>query len=161
MYPVPVILLSVVDTGIWSLEQLRSWADELIGQLRRPALWLLELSTSRTVQEAELAIRGGVKRAQVMLPEDHGDLLVGLLALQFERGELQEQDFAASVGDVLDAYEGSRLNVELWYRLTSNGRTVTTASKEITDDLARIAAEAEQRLSQIETVAVDPFFSVP
>ena len=157
----PAILFSIVDTGTWSLEELRTWADKLIEKLPRPALWLLDLSTSRSFPEAKSAIREGLKDAQIMLPDDLGDLLVGFLALRCQREQHQAQHFAAAVGDVLDAYGASRLDVERWYRLTSHGREVTAESKAVTDELARVAVEAEDRLRQIDSVVADPFFQVP
>ena len=161
MVPISVILFSVVDTGAWSLEQLRTWADNVIEELPRPALWLLDLSASRSVQEANSAVQRGLKDAQIMLPDDIGDLLVGFLALRRQRGQLDARQFAAAVGDVLDAYGASRLDVEQWYLLTSHGEEVTGAARAVTDDLARVAAAAEDRLSQVDSAAADHLFRAP
>ncbi|MCK6523546.1 hypothetical protein L6R49_19215 [Myxococcota bacterium] len=153
MFPVSAILFSVVDTGAWSLDQLRTWADRLIEGRPRSDLWLLDLSTSRSVQEASSAVRRGLMDAQIMLPDDIGDLLVGLLALRFQRGQLDARQFSAAVGDVLDAYGASRLDVEQWTLLTSHGEEVTGALRSITDDLARVAAACEDRLRQLDSLA--------
>jgi hypothetical protein len=161
MVPVSAILFSVVDTETWSLNQLRTWADRVIEELPRPALWLLDLSTSRSVQEANSAVRRGLKDAQIMLPDDLGDLLVGFLALRCQRGQLDARQFAAAVGDVLDACGASRLDVEQWSLLTSYGKEVTAASRAVIDDLARVAAACEDRLSQVDSVAADHFFRGP
>lgn len=153
MYPVSAILFSVVDTGAWSLDQLRTWADRLIEERPHSPLWLLDLSTSRSLQEASSAISRGLKDAQIMLPDDMGDLLVGFFALRFQRGQLDARQFAAAVGDVLDAYGSSRLNVEQWNLLTSHGEEVTGALRAVTDELARAAAASEDRLRQLDSLA--------
>lgn len=158
MYPVPAILFSVVDTGTWSLEQLRTWADRLIERLPSPPVWLLDLSVSRSVQEAMSTIRVGLIEGQIVLPNDLGDLIVGLLALRYQRNDLQWDHFVKAVGDALDAYGGSRFDVDLWHQVTSHGWEATPAARVATDDLARVAVEAEERLRQIDSVALDPFF---
>jgi hypothetical protein len=103
-----VTLFAVLDCGIWNATQFTSWADNLIIKLKRPKSWLIDLSMSNTVSAGLEIIRNAIIEYELLLPESIVDLMVGLILLRFDNGDLSFSDAHKKVVDILDAYEGSR-----------------------------------------------------
>lgn len=49
-------LYAIADSEYWTLEQLQSWADAIIAQVKSPKPWLCSLSLSKSFAEASSAI---------------------------------------------------------------------------------------------------------
>ena len=140
---IATLLFGVVDTQVWSMSQLRKWADTKIEAASAPSEWLLDLSVSSTYEQAATAIRLLLRNRGSALPEDISDLLVGLTYIRFSQHQLSQEEMVAAVGDILDAYGSSIIDVEGWYEQAGWGR-------ELTDTLSRLASEADAYLSLLD-----------
>jgi hypothetical protein len=154
----PAVLFAVIDTGIWSVEQVRAWADRLIDEGAASTSWLFDLSVASTLGDAASAMRHRFVERGFVLPDDFAEVLVGLLYLRFQRGDLTRQQLEASVADVLDAYETPGFDVEGWTEQMKSGADIPASTKARLEHMARASAEALERLRDVSLVKRDPFF---
>lgn len=144
---IATLLFGVVDTQVWSMSQLRTWADTQIEAASAPSEWLLVLSLSSTHEEAAAAIRQLLRERGSTLPEDVSDLLVGLTYMRFLHDQLSRREMVAAVGDILDAYGSFIIDVEGWYEQAG---AEAGWGRELADTLSRLASEADAYLSLLD-----------
>lgn len=141
-----VILFSVLDCNVWSIDQLTSWADKLIARLEQPKAWLADLSISDTVDECLEVIRKTMKESGVLLPDDIGDLMAGLILLRFDNGDLSDEAARSQVIDVIDAYGASCADAEAAAQLDLND-AVYLRIREIAEQAMKHLSSGQLRLS--------------
>ncbi len=154
----PAVLFAAIDAGIWSAEQVRAWADRLIEEAAVSTAWLFDLRVASTLGDAASAMRHRFGERGFVLPDDFAEVLVGLLYLRFQRGDLTRQQLEASVADVLDAYEAPGFDVEGWTEQMNSGADIPASTKARLEQMARGSAEALDRLRDMSLVKGDPFF---
>lgn len=151
MYPLPIVLFAAVDTGVWSIEELRAWADALIEKTETSEQWLFDLSLASTQSEAAEIIRQELRRRSLSFPDNVADLLVGLTYLRFIRTEISLRAFVAEIGDILDAYEGSFVDMEGWVDRMNASHRLPDDLKATLENLGR---RAERSLARLRVFAV-------
>lgn len=120
MNNVLTILFAVLDCNAWSISQIISWSDGLISRLDHPRAWLIDLSVSNSVDDCLDVIREAMREFGLVLPENVGDLMAGLILLRFDNGELSSEDAIKYLADVVDAYEGGCVDAEAAGMLSLN-----------------------------------------
>jgi len=115
-----VILFTVLDCNTWSIEQLTTWTDKLIARLEQPKAWLADLSISDSIDESLEIIRNTMKVTGVLLPDSIGDLMAGLILLQYDNGKLSAEAARKHLVDVIDAYGASSVDAEAAGQLDLN-----------------------------------------
>lgn len=158
MYRLPFVLFAAIDTRIWLIEQVRFWADSWIQAATAPAVWVMDLSLVLTLDEAEAAIRRTFGERSVLLPDDIANLMIGMLYIRFQQGDLGREQFVSEVADVIDAYEPSILDVERWTKEMA-GSATSASLEQILSGLARDSAVALGQLTDVGCLNADPFFS--
>jgi hypothetical protein len=158
MYALPVILFAAIDTASWSIDEIRAWADRQIREADCLPSWLVELSTSTSLDQAAEAVRGEL-RNRLTLPEDFSTLLMGLIYLRFRTGSISKEQLLRDVGDVVDAYGGSAFDVESWYQQME----APGIPAQVETALQGFALQAEASLLQLQTTrnAADELFWRP
>jgi hypothetical protein len=155
VHQLPIVLFAAIETGTWSTEQVRSWADAVIQSVPVPASWVLDLSLARTPRAASAIVTNALDKAGITMPHDLPELLVGLLYTRLQRGELSIEEFVSEVADIIDAYEASVFDLERWNleaaRLESDdslrrelvvlGSCASDALSTLKDDSGRIAGD--------------------
>lgn len=157
MSHLPAVLFAAIDTGTWSVEQVRAWADRLVEDAAADAAWLFDLSVASTLRDAAKSVRQRFQERGFVLPDQFAELLVGLLYLRFRRGDLTRKQLEADVADVLDAYDTAAFDVEGWTDQMS-GPDIPAATKALLERMAQSSAEALDALEDIRRVKQDPFF---
>lgn len=158
MFRLPHVLFAVIDTRLWSIDQIRAWADKLITEMTDPASWLLNVSVATTSEEAANAVREALRARGVVLPEDIGGLLIGLLCRRFTRGDSARAQFIAEVADVLDAYEVSGPDVEMWSLQMAEESEPSLSTRAWLNAMEQEATARLAELEEVEHVRSDPFF---
>ena len=106
MPPMPVILLAMLESRFWTVDQAVALVERLLGACQVPEAWITRLSLSRDRQEAEEAIRKGCGDLGIRLPEDYGEMVVGFVYLRFQEGQSGAAQVRSELNDVFDAFDG-------------------------------------------------------
>jgi hypothetical protein len=80
--------------------------------LNCPKGWLADLSISDSADAALEAVRTAMRESGVVLPDNVGDLMAGLILLRFDSGELSVGAARARLVDIVDAYGASTVDAE-------------------------------------------------
>lgn len=155
VYALPVTLFAVIETSTWTTDEVRSWADAVIQAAAVPASWALDLSLVEARRDASAVAMRAVEDAGLLLPDDFAELLVGLLYLRLQRGDLSRERFVAEVGDVVDAYQASAFDLESWTRNAANFDSGESPKAEL-GTLGARASDALGVLKDIAQAAGDP-----
>lgn len=158
MYQLPAALFAVIETGTWTVEEVRAWADAVIQAVAVPARWVLDLSLARSRPDASAAATRALEEGGGMLPDDLPELMIGLLYLRLQRGDLSKRDFVAEVGDVADAYQASVFDSERWAREATH----LDSADSLRAELAALSARASETLSILKDgarLSSDPFIA--
>jgi len=113
-------LFAVLDCDAWSVSQLTSWTDRLISRLESPKIWLINLSINGSVNGCLEVICDTMKESNVLLPDDIGDLMAGLILLRFDNGEFSAEVAKTHLVDVIDAYGTNCVDAEAAGKLDLN-----------------------------------------
>jgi hypothetical protein len=157
MYALPVVLFAVLDTGTWSVDEMRAWADRQILEAKEVPEWLAQLSLGSDVHEGAKSVVTQLTRYSI-LPEDVARLLAGLTYLRFRRGEMPREQMISKIGGIVDAYAGTVFDVESWYEQMSAPTEVSADVERIVDQLASEAAAALRRLQDVRSAGDDSFW---
>lgn len=149
MYALPVTLFAVIETSTWTTDEVRSWADAVIQAAAVPASWVLDLSLVEARRDASAVAMRAVEDAGLLLPDDFAELLVGLLYLRLQRGDLSREKFVAEVGDVVDAYQASAFDLESWTRNAAN----FDSGESLKAKLGTLGAHASDALGLLKDIA--------
>jgi hypothetical protein len=159
MYPLAIALFGALDTEAVSLDEIKEWADrQLLERDAPPRNWLFELSISSTISEAAEALMREM-RGRLHLPDNISNLLIGLLYLRYRRGEIPKERLVVDVGDVLDAYGGSLMDVEAWVSQTEREASMSNATHALLEELSAQAEAVLTRLLATRSAATDEFWS--
>jgi len=96
------VLFAVIDTKVWDLKQLTSWADTLIARSECSDDWLTALSLSKSEGDALKAVRQAMMQHQVVLPDDMANLMVGLVLVRLSSGALGTAEAKCQLVDEVD-----------------------------------------------------------
>lgn len=158
MFDLPSVLFAVVDTGLWPIEQVRAWADQVIDRSAKPAVWLMDLCMASTAREAGDVIQGALRARETMLDDDIGELVVGLLYERFRHSTLPRDRFISEVADALDAYEPPAIDVETWNETMGTTTAVPDSLQALLEGMCERAADAVVRLGDVAQAVAHPFF---
>lgn len=159
MYALPVILFGAIDTEAVSIDDLKAWADQQILLAETPAPeWLIDLSFSSTLRQASQALRNEMRR-RLVLPDGVSNLLTGLTYLRYRRGEISRERLVIQVGEILDAYDASLMDVESWEAQMAGASDIPVRVRPMLDKLAVQAEEALSRLLNTRTAGNEEFWS--
>ena len=100
------ILLAMLESRFWTLDQAKAWADGLLKRCQVPAHWLTQLSLSRSHEEAVTAVRNGMADYSIFLPDNYGEISAGFVRCRFLAGNTGAQEFRTELLDVFDAFDG-------------------------------------------------------
>ena len=112
-----VILFAILDCKVWSIDQIRLWADRLIAKSTHPRSWLIDLSVSGCTDDCVEVVRKAMWEFNVLLPDSTGDLMAGLILQRFDKAELSVEAARHYLVDVVDAYGASCVDAEAAGRL--------------------------------------------
>lgn len=107
------ILFVLLDLQGWSVTRVKSWADNLIMRLDSPAFWLTDMSLAQSRDDALAVVSSTMRDFGLSLPDNVADLMVGIVLLRHQSGELSGEDANAMVFDIADAYEMHRISLEM------------------------------------------------
>ncbi len=143
-----VALFAVVDTNTWSFQQIRSWADESLLCSQCPRLWLTDLSMSTSMEDALSAVRDGLRECMVVLPEDVGDLMAGLVFIRLHKGVIDSHEARRQLIDLVDAYSATHFDMESLMELgfENSGAMLSTG---VDQELERLSKTAEEVLKYL------------
>ncbi len=106
------ILFAILDCKVWNIDQITDWTDQIIPKLDNPKAWLLELSTSNSVDSSLEIILEAMKESSVSLPDNIGNLMAGFILLQFDKGVLSAELAKSYLIDIVDAYGANSIDAE-------------------------------------------------
>lgn len=107
-----IILFSIVDLKFWSAKDLVAWVDELVMKIDSPKNWLIDLSMARTRDDQLNVIRRMMDELMIVFPENIGDLMVGIVLLQYDAGRLTNELTKEELIDIIDGNPASGLDAE-------------------------------------------------
>lgn len=119
----------------------------------------MDLSLARTHREASAVVMRAFKLRGLFLPDDLPDLMIGLLYLRLQRGDIQLGEFASKVADVVDAYEASIFDSERWTRESAS----LESSESLQQVLTALSERASAALHQFQDegrAGADRFFDI-
>ncbi len=147
-----VQLFAVADSGLWSVSDFRQWADRLILRLDNPAAWLLSVSMSASIEEVLDILRVTLQCDGAVLPDNFGDILIGLYYCRYRMGEISRGDLMRNVIETHDAYGGSVLDSEALLDVGRAHRGAPSALARLQEQMEKLSAVGEQ----LETYLRDP-----
>ena len=106
------ILCACVDTKFVSVSGIVAWAENLVMRIPEPQYWLLELTGSRTAEDALRVLHEKRSHDCIVSDDQYGALCVGLWYLRFVRGEITYSDLEGGVTDDVDAYPFEEFDIE-------------------------------------------------
>lgn len=125
-----IILFAVLDTSSWDINELSYWVDRLLSRLEHPKTWISDLAINNSVASCLDIIRGAMKESGISFPDNIGNLMVGLILLRFDRGELSAEAARTQLIDIIDAYGTTFLDAEKAVKLDLN-HTIYSEIREI------------------------------
>lgn len=141
MYNLLVILFAVLDCKVWDIKQLVLWADRIIVRSAHPKAWLINISTSGSLEESLAVIRNAMKEFGVLLPDNVGDLMAGLILLRFDNREIPAEAVRHHLFDIIDSYGMSYIDVEATEELDLNNEVYSEIRKIAEQAMAHLKSE--------------------
>lgn len=112
-------LCAIAESELWTISEFRGWADSLISVAERPAVWLINLSMSKSLDDVENLLSSGLMSYGQTLPENYGELLLSFLCLRYRKNAIGRRDLLSKLFDVCDAYETGVFNMSELAELAS------------------------------------------
>ncbi len=109
------ILCASLDTKFASLPSVVTWAENLVMRIPEPQYWLLELTGSRTTDDALRVLKQKMVDESIRFDDQYGALCVGFWYLRFARGEITYSALEGGVTDDVDAYPFDGFDIEYFH----------------------------------------------
>ena len=116
-----VEFFAAVDCKVVNDSEVRAIAEAISEKIVSPREWIMHLRVSDSSEESIRLIREAMKDLGVMLPDDIGDLMVGLILLRYEEEGLPAEATRLELFDVVDAYGSTCIDLaSVWELKPSN-----------------------------------------
>lgn len=141
------ILYACLDTKFGNVSGIVGWAENLVVGLSEPQYWLLELTGSRTTDEALRVLRQKMGDESIRFDDQYGALCVGFWYLRFARGEITYSDLEGGVIDDVDAYPFDGFDIEYFQTRFSLAGPRLDPDSELGRMLQTLGEQAERSFS--------------
>lgn len=130
-------LFAGIETNYISLEQLDSWATEIISTLSEPAIWLLYILGCSSTEMLLDVLRSVANEIGLILDQEYTDLSLGFIYLKYKNGEMTLAELESSLIDYAGYEDNRNFDVEKIFQIFKDKKNVKKLELEI-DKLAYI-----------------------